>query len=462
MHITRYHYDAYFQKCKLKSVEAKAPKPEGWQDSSVRDPKKQQHQQSITGYTEAKLPPRPKVSKVGMLQYLIELLIDADLSFRFVNRPSEAAQKYFELVCGLVKILMRKFKLWVCTRWGSLSDCFETALALQPAIDRFCVTADYKTSIPPLRNGKTWNAYRMKPEEWTIIHLSHRVLKVAANMHSQLSADRTPTLQRVYPVLESLMSQWETMAKDPEFSPIKEAIEAGLANLVKWYKSTDNTALYFIAHFIDPVRKDKYVCAVWEDSYVDAGLEKFQDVFSQYKAAYNAEQLSMGAIEEDVEEEGVAAPNLCDADAWMDHMIKTNASQSAPAPDSAAAVFGNTYAELNCYLAEPIVKCQDCPDPVAWWGNQGAQFPILHRIAQDYLAVPASSALIEHAFSMSARTDDPRRGNLGEVKFGVIQRLRDVYREGRLEAIQEAWLEIDPNFDFSAIPDDIEEILELE
>jgi hypothetical protein len=71
-------------------------------------------------------------------------------------------------------------------------------------------------------------------------------------MHAQLSADRTPTLHHVYPVLESLMTQWENMVSDTKFSPIKHAIEAGLANLVKWYKQTDETPIYFIAHRESP------------------------------------------------------------------------------------------------------------------------------------------------------------------------------------------------------------------
>jgi hypothetical protein len=72
--------------------------------------------------------------------------------------------------------------------------------------------------------------------------------QVAAEMHSQLSADRSPTLHFVYPILENLMLRWEKMAKSSEFQPIKHAIEAGLENLIKWYKYTDDSPVYFIAH----------------------------------------------------------------------------------------------------------------------------------------------------------------------------------------------------------------------
>ena len=68
-------------------------------------------------------------------------------------------------------------------------------------------------------------------------------------------------------------------------------------------------------------------------------------------------------------------------------------------------------------------------------------------MARDYMAIPASSCLAERSFSMSARTDDVRRRQMGSKKFGALQRLRAAYCDGRLKAVQEAWMEIDADFD---------------
>ncbi|KAF5318335.1 hypothetical protein D9611_014246 [Ephemerocybe angulata] len=144
-------------------------------------------------------------------------------------------------------------------------------------------------------------------------------------------------------------------------------------------------------------------------------------------------------------------------DDWMDAMQASHHNSDSEDGDSGAA-FRDDFAELNKYLAMQTVSRKDCPDPVAWWGHHGSEFPVLRKMARDYLAIPASSALIERAFSMSARTDDPRRRNMGGLKFGMVQKLRDAYREGRLEAAREAWVKIDPDFNFF---DDIAEIVEL-
>ena len=71
-------------------------------------------------------------------------------------------------------------------------------------------------------------------------------------------------------------------------------------------------------------------------------------------------------------------------------------------------------------------------------------------MACDYLVIPGSTCLAERSFSMSAHTDDVWRRQMGGEKFGAVQRLRSAYRDGCLEAMHEAWLEIDPDFSMDA------------
>ena len=41
-------------------------------------------------------------------------------------------------------------------------------------------------------------------------------------------------------------------------------------------------------------------------------------------------------------------------------------------------------------------------------------------MARDYLAIPATTFITEHSFSLSGGTDDPRRGQMNHVKFGGL------------------------------------------
>jgi hypothetical protein len=54
-------------------------------------------------------------------------------------------------------------------------------------------------------------------------------------------------------------------------------------------------------------------------------------------------------------------------------------------------------------------------------------------MARDYLAIPATTCIAEHLFSLSGCTDDPRRGQLKKNKFGDLQKICTGYVDGQLD-----------------------------
>ena len=70
-------------------------------------------------------------------------------------------------------------------------------------------------------------------------------------------------------------------------------------------------------------------------------------------------------------------------------------------------------------------------------------------MARDYLAVPATTCIAERSFSMSARTDDPRRGRMQQLKFGGLQKLRAGYLDGRINVDSEIMKKYIGDFDFN-------------
>jgi len=69
-------------------------------------------------------------------------------------------------------------------------------------------------------------------------------------------------------------------------------------------------------------------------------------------------------------------------------------------------------------------------------------------MARDYLAIPATTCIAERSFSLSARTDDPRRRQMNKVKFGGLQKLRAGYMDGRLSVEGEIMQKYIGDFDF--------------
>jgi hypothetical protein len=68
-------------------------------------------------------------------------------------------------------------------------------------------------------------------------------------------------------------------------------------------------------------------------------------------------------------------------------------------------------------------------------------------MARDYLAIPATTCIAERSFSMSARTDDPRRRAITTVKFGALQKLCAGYLDGRI-SVSDIFDKYAGDFDF--------------
>jgi hypothetical protein len=68
--------------------------------------------------------------------------------------------------------------------------------------------------------------------------------------------------------------------------------------------------------------------------------------------------------------------------------------------------------EFDRYLREPRLGVR--ADPLSWWKDQEINYPTLSMMARDYLAVPATSAAAERAFSAGSDLIAPRRCSMGD------------------------------------------------
>ena len=69
-------------------------------------------------------------------------------------------------------------------------------------------------------------------------------------------------------------------------------------------------------------------------------------------------------------------------------------------------------------------------------------------MACNYLAIPATTCLAEHSFSMSACTDDPWHGHMQKIKFGGLQKLQAGYLDERINVDSEIMGKYIGDFDF--------------
>ena len=157
----------------------------------------------------------------------------------------------------------------VCVSWHTFNI---PRTVLWQAVTRFVQLTDDSEDEPNL-NKKSYSDFQISRNDWewldvirevlcvcAYIFISHIFKKIGcrqepANAQQTFSSSRNPTGWHAIPVLEFMQESWENMARHNQFKDITNAIEAGLANLQKWYCKVDDTNVYFIcmgmsSHFV--------------------------------------------------------------------------------------------------------------------------------------------------------------------------------------------------------------------
>lgn len=67
-------------------------------------------------------------------------------------------------------------------------------------------------------------------------------------------------------------------------------------------------------------------------------------------------------------------------------------------------------AEFESYMKIPRISRNECP--LSWWKRNRHQFPMLSKVAQFYLGIPATQTPSERLFSTSSNIVTSKRANL--------------------------------------------------
>jgi hypothetical protein len=137
-------------------------------------------------------------------------------------------------------------------------------LTIFQALDIFCYLADENDDVPNLEGGKKYSYYKLSNEEWNVIRLCCNALEVCislvpivllrlvsqivSKLTTELGQETVATCQKVFPILERAQIKWEELVKDTAYEPIRPALQAGLHNMRKWYRSAVDSPIYFICH----------------------------------------------------------------------------------------------------------------------------------------------------------------------------------------------------------------------
>jgi hypothetical protein len=99
--------------------------------------------------------------------------------------------------------------------------------------------------------------------------------------------------------------------------------------------------------------------------------------------------------------------------------------------------------ELRIYRRERILKhtASDPANPLIWWKNHDTQYPVLSKLAKQFLGVPATSAPSERIFSAAGNIITKKRNRLKPDISSVLVFLQqswnymERYKEAEIEEL---------------------------
>lgn len=264
----------------------------------------------------------------------------------------------------------------VSTRWNSVFLMFQRLLEQKAAIA--AVLNDSTVTI-----SRRAVALEIKQQEWKIITDLTNVLKPMQIATTTLCSETETTSGSVLPIVTKLHEKFLSVTGNESATIQNFKQRAAVELMTKFKLDADDLwqSPLAIASFLDPRYKNL--------SFLNESNRA--DIWALVLSRLNEQQVDATAI-------GRATPSA------LDFLLADETD------DESQSTMGEGMQELERYKLESCINRND--EPLTWWRNSSLRFPLLSKLAKQYLCIPATSAASERAFSSSGNIATHRRSTL--------------------------------------------------
>ncbi|TFY55049.1 hypothetical protein EVJ58_g8494 [Rhodofomes roseus] len=309
----------------------------------------------------------------------------------------------------------------VRTHWDSTYAMIKRFILMHQVYTYFRILpgqGDFAASIPNLLE-----------EDWHKLEAILVVLSVPHKIQMCLSGSSMPLLAEVVPLFELFMQDWEQQARmKPQY---RRAIKGGLKLAAKHYKKMDDTDAYVLAMFVHPLYRLEHIREHWDKDYIQDSEELIKSTMRKYKVKYFPDDVEAPAPPVQPRRQQHPSMQRVYNEVQGLHIYNTGRHVGAAATPGQREVnsMDREYAEWVAKGREP-----EHEDVLLYWSNPNVkkQWPILWRIAMDYLPIQATSVPWERLFSSSANMDTPKRNHIGPQLMEALQVLKYLIKRNRL------------------------------
>ena len=295
----------------------------------------------------------------------------------------------------------------VPTRWPSAFDMLHRALYLQPAVDAFI------DSIDDLSDWK------VTLTEWQQARFLLDLLSPFNSCSQRLEQTTRPGIDKVFPAYETLFNELDRLTDvlvDSEsmqhrwMKAVHPALVVMKHKLKKYYGKTHGPHVYANSLILNPRWK---LSLFQQDSWEDSDVEKYRNQCREkFMKDYDGINITTHSTLGQKRTHSAIEDHEDDQDSDEDY---ENLRQSI----RSEAIFN----EYDHYVQLPRIERKI--RTLEYWHQASQQFPKLHLMARDYLAVPATGAGVERVFSGSGRVVTAGRSRLNATTISDIMMYKD-------------------------------------
>ncbi|KAM5221854.1 E3 SUMO-protein ligase ZBED1 [Ctenodactylus gundi] len=267
----------------------------------------------------------------------------------------------------------------------------------------------------------------LEAAEWAAVDALAELLAAFRQVAEVLVAARPPTVSMVKPLLHVLLGT-ALAAKDADGADLAAAKEVIARELARTYRDAPDVDLFLnVATFLDPRYKRLPFLSAFERQQVEGRVA--DEAKALLDRADAGSPPSPPTEDPDLAEEPPAKRPTVGEPASAVHAALAEIFRPAGGGDPQEERRAQVLEELSNYKSQKALGLRE--DPLRWWGERRALFPLLPRILRKYWCVPPTRVPPERLFGPAATAVPAKRNRLAPAH---VDRQVFLYENARVDA----------------------------
>lgn len=250
----------------------------------------------------------------------------------------------------------------------------------------------------------------LETSEWNTVEGLVELLQPFKQVAEMLSASKYPTISMVKPLLHMLLNTTLNI-KENDLKEISMAKEVIAKELATTYQHTPEIDMFLnVATFLDPRYKKLPFLSAFERQQVENRVvEEAKSLLEKVKDNSFRSEEQFFAVSEEPPLKKVAVASPPPPASTINNMLAEIFCQTGGVEDQ-EEWHAQIIEELSNFKSQKVLGLNE--DPLKWWSDRLALFPVLPKVLQKYWCIVASRVFPERLFGSSANVVHAKRNRL--------------------------------------------------